>query len=246
MVKKTEALPSAMASGASRSIIIIDDNDLPELKALIEKAGWTVVVTSNWEKVIDGVRGKPMDAPQLISIDLGLPPKPDDVDVGLEVLQRLREIDDGQALVVHSVQRPSERIVREVFAARASFIKIHTSSQKRAFVAFLPLLAEGYLACCGTAKFALQACVRPNNPLQPGEWELLGRLARREKYESIARALGTHWQTVQNRVKDIATRLEERGLIDLNHRIHATAGHVYIEPLVKFFVENAERYGVSR
>ena len=170
----------------------------------------------------------PGQLPALVSVDLGLQPRPDATDVGLDLLRQIHQLFGSLRLAVHSALKVEPETLHDIVGMRASYIRLRDVQSEEVYAAFLPWLAEGYLLYSPTvAEQFSEILPHSPDPLDDDEWDVARLLAAGNmKYSEVATAITEERfsrtqdpnytmgsSRVQQIVGDIADKLRNSGFI---------------------------------
>jgi DNA-binding NarL/FixJ family response regulator len=186
--------------------------------------------------------------PDLVSIDLGLPPDRQSPRYGLELLEQVTHKFSGLKIVVHSSIVPiPERAAQFILSIPASYISTAHDLDMQAYAQMLPWIARGFrvyspLVCDMLSRVLLH---QPD-PLDDEEWRIVEQIAASHTNAQIGRDMGYAETTVAEKVARIARRLNALGHIDVNTEDRRPIPNRYREALTRFHAENATRYKRTR
>jgi DNA-binding NarL/FixJ family response regulator len=249
----TNSFPNASLSSSPeerRMLLLLVDNNKWEADNLRQailrmQPFWTVEVTRNPEETITRLREMMGNRlPDIVSVDLGLDPDPNQPWIGLKLLRELQRSFGGLRLVVHSAQPVNNEVLHEIMALPASYILTRDDDAVMALVTMLPLLARGFLIFSSqpASRFPQAIVTRPD-PLKDEDWELLKHLATPpyRPYAEIGKDIGFTERAIASRAQRMAVTLNDKGFIDIDHD-SGTDPNRYRPKLQQFYREHRVRY----
>jgi DNA-binding NarL/FixJ family response regulator len=185
--------------------------------------------------------------PNLVSVDLGLPPDANRPWVGLKLLKEIQHNFGGIRLVVHSSLAVVDEVMHTILAVPASYVQIRDSESVLAFAIMMPFLARGYLVYSSTpgSQFP-RAVVTAPDPLSHDDWELLALIAQTDPHltlEDIAERLHVDTSRISQRVRTIAQRLDPQFIQVDSSRTYEP--HKFRPKLDEFYRSYCARFGRS-
>jgi DNA-binding NarL/FixJ family response regulator len=179
--------------------------------------------------------------PDVISVDLGLPPEPERTIIGLRLLRELRSKFTLVPLAVHSGLQVEPGVLHELARIPASYIRIHDTDGVEAFAQMLPFIAQGFVIYSPSVAALLPtAIVVKPDPLDPKHWEVLELLSKGYTYERAADKLSVTVGAIQARVSRMMELLEERGFVEPGEEAEQRN---LKDTLVKYYDEYHVRFG---
>lgn len=184
--------------------------------------------------------------PRVISVDLGLPPKPKETEIGLNLIKKIRERWEGLPIVVHSFLDVKESVVKTIISQGASYFYLFDETDVKAYVGLLPYMAQGFLVFSPTPASRLPQVVSLiPDPFQknPEIWRTLQHLAQGLTYARIGDREGVGERAIMQRVKRAAEVLEVLGEIQLLIDSDDTAPERYKPFVIEWYHRNRVRFG---
>jgi DNA-binding NarL/FixJ family response regulator len=193
----------------------------------------------------------PGQLPTLISVDLGLQPRPDATEIGLELLRKIHTLFGSARLAVHSALKVEPETLQDIVGMRASYIRLRDLQSEEVYASFLPWLAEGYLFYSPTvAEQFSEILPQSPDPLDEDEWAVARLLAAGNmNYADVASAMTEERfkQTnnpnytmgpsrVQQIVGDIVDKLRNANFITASFDANSTPNRY--KPLIIAFYTN--------
>lgn len=236
---------------SKRAILFVEDREHQTVGVATP-----IKATGDWEVItcktsIEATRmldemSKAGSLPSIVSVDLGLPPKPKEAEVGIDLLKNIRGRWEGLPIVVHSVLEVKENVVRTIISQGASYFYLFDEADVSAYIHLLPFLAQGYLVFSPTPASRLPSVVSVMpDPFQgnPEIWKTLQYLAQGATYLRIAEREGVGDRAIMARVKKAALVLEALGEIQILLDSDDAAPEKYKPYVIEWYHRNRVRFG---
>lgn len=149
--------------------------ELPDRQAIIG------FVVQEVLRILNELFEKEARLPDLVSLDLGLPPDKDDPAVGLKVLSALRSKDKGLRLAVHSNlphAKLAPRVLRRVLSVGASFIVVGDLNATRDFARAIDFMLDDFVIYSTRMANMIPSLIDTCDPLDPLDWRVCELIAR--------------------------------------------------------------------
>ena len=161
----------------------------------------------------------------MISVDLGLPPRVDDPDIGLGVVREIRKRFGSARVAVHSQLKEVEAsVLHALVGLRVSYIRMRDSKPEEAYATTLPWLAEGYIMFSPSVAGKL-ADILPEraDPWDDYQWHI-GKLVYTGKtYEAIAEiVINERYAATQDETKTVSAQSITTTVRKMAERLHNT------------------------
>jgi DNA-binding NarL/FixJ family response regulator len=203
-------------------IMLVEDREIQAsgLQTNIEKTGcWKVIVCTSAEAALQTLIK--MDAereklPDVVSVDLGLPPNPNDSSIGLKLLEDISSIWRGLNLTVHTAQTLKEETLRKIISLNSSCISLNDIGESKPYIELLPFVAQGYKVFSPIAGSLLTEIITmKHDPFGPNPeyWITLQALSKGDSYKDIANTECVSERAILARVRKAVYRLIELGEI---------------------------------
>ena len=246
----------------NRCLFMIDDHPEPLqwFCRTIERVHpqWQVIVESDHQMALSRLGQMSRRLPDVISVDLGLPPRADDPDVGLGIVREIRRLFGSARVAVHSqLKEVQASVLHELVGLGVSYIRMRDSKPEEAFVAMLPWLAEGYLIYSPSVAGKLPDILpeRPD-PWNEYQWKIGQLVSRGLTYDAIATEITLErydatqdetktvsTQAVQSMIQKMATQLQNAGFLKLPRASESSSRSNIYRPIVeKFYREYHVKY----
>jgi DNA-binding NarL/FixJ family response regulator len=238
---------------AVQHLVMVDDRPMSlrgfeDLVTRLHGGAWQVDILETGQQLIDRLDNNFPDLPDLVSIDLGLPPDRFSPKYGLELLERVHQSFPGLKIVVHSGIVPIPELAAQyILSVPATYISTASDLDTQAYAHMLPWIAKGFLVYSPVVSDTLSHVVlRHPDPLDAEEWRIVELVSRGLTNYQIAQQLNYAENTIQEKVTRIGKQLNELGHIDVDVDDRVSTPFRYREPLTHFYQENAVRYGRQR
>lgn len=202
----------------SNQVLLVenDSRQYDSLTAELKAAGWQVNRAVDKGGALQRIKDLTETTPlAVVAIDLGLPPSPDGVTEGLNLVKELRSQSRFKELqiLVYTMQQAvaSASLVRRFLAMRVSFIYLRPMTEPGPFSNVLKYVSQNYFLLSPAYADSLQSVVpdRPD-PLTDDMWETLRSLSKGLTQEEAARELYVVKDTVRDRLDKAKAILIER------------------------------------
>ncbi len=241
-------------SGKTRCLFMVDDHPEPLewFRHTIERLHpqWQVIIERDHQVAMSRLRQMSMRLPNVISVDLGLPPRTDDPDVGLGVVREIRRLFGSARVAVHSQLKDVQaNVLHELVGLGVSYIRMRDSKPEEAFATTLPWLAEGYIIFSPSVavKFPDILPERPD-PWNIYQWRIGQLVATGLTYDAIATEITLErydatqdetktvsTQAVQSMIQKMAVQLQNAGFLQLPRTSESSSRSNIYRPLVEKF-----------
>jgi DNA-binding NarL/FixJ family response regulator len=252
---ETQGIAGVTHKEAGGTLLLVDDNPL-QLEGLKQRIfdlwqdRWQIQSARSSGEALEQLRDMSANLPDLVSVDLGLPPDRDNPRIGLELLSKIHQDYGGLHLAVHSQLGVTPQTLHKILLIPASYIQIYDPHAVQTFATTLPLMAKGYViySPTPTADIPKALVVKPD-PLDDEEWVVLRYLIKEPPlpYQEIADRLHdagrplTTSGAVQNRITTIVEKLNGKFIqVDVSEK---TTPYKYRPHLKSFYEEYHDRYG---
>jgi CheY-like chemotaxis protein len=242
------------------SVLLIDDNPealekLTEWIEDIQEGRWRVLEAESAAAGLDLLKKTfgTADFPDLVSVDLCLPPEDDEPSYGLALLRQIHDIYNDLPLMVHSSVNVEQDVLHTVMAMKSSFIRLGEDRESQiAFALMLPFLSRGYLLYSALPASNVPQAIRLGpDPLNSEEWDILSHLARVDPLtgqvktiEQISIDMNRSSPWLHEKIRDVYNKLVEAEFVSAippGTSLHAS--NVYRPKLEKFFNTYAGNFG---
>ncbi len=269
MTKKTTTSPKTLRASVpaartllkSRMLFMVDDlpSTLQGFSGLVTQKhpDWYVEIVQDPATAMRRLHAmSPGQLPALISVDLGLQPRPDATEIGLNLLREIHHEFGSARLAVHSALKVEPETLHDIVGMRASYIRLRDRQSEEVYASVLPWLADGYLFYSPTvAEQFSEILPQVPDPLDEDEWAVARLLAAGNmNYADVASAITEERfkQTndpnytigssrVQQIVGDIAEKLRNSGLMTASFEAGSTPNR-YKPHIIAFYVKYHVKY----
>ncbi len=209
---------------------------------------WNVISCKTYEdalRILDKM-SLAGDLPRVISVDLGLQPKPRGTEIGINLLKKIRERWEGLPIVIHSFLDVKDNVVKTIISQGASYFYLFDDADVKAYVDLLPYMAQGFLVYSPTPASRLPQVVSViPDPFQnnPEIWKTLQHLALGLTYARIGDKEEVGERAIMARVKRAALVLEMLGEIELPPDSEDATPERYKPYVIEWYHRNRVRFG---
>lgn len=207
-------------------VLLVEDilAELDPRKKSFEDSGWEVVpardppsAINELEKVLE--EGKTFNA---IVTDLGLPPKKDDPNIGVDLIGSIRNIDPDIPILAYTALPPTaenvnySQMLRKLLEHGTSFVYTRQLPENVTLVRLLDIVSTGLIVIGPTAKRYLSRSI-PSipDPLDENLWKTLRKISEGKNYAEAAIELpDVAKEGVRARIRKIREILLEKQLIE--------------------------------
>lgn len=215
---------------SARHVLLVEDIHMQyiSIKHELEAAGWRVSRAEDAESAIRSLtflenEATPVD---VLAIDLGLPPRIDDLmSGGLVLIERIRQQNTRLPILAYTSIPPRDDyafIAARLLAYRASFVYLRPLKGDVTLASLLQLTRQEFvLFSPAPADYLPRAIATRPDPLGELQWQTLRFLSENLTYRQIAEATAAAGpDTVKARINTIRDALVQAGELEV-HRTEA-------------------------
>ena len=236
---------------SDNSILFVDDREsqtIGVLTPLREGGKWKVTTCKTAEETLSRLEEMSLEGklPSIVSLDLGLFPKPREPEIGINLLRNIHERWGGLPLIVHSVLEVKDSVLRTIISQGASYFWLFDEGDVNTYIELLPFIAQGYVIFSPTPSSRLpQVVTVMPDPFQknPEIWKTLSYLTQGLTYVRIAEKEGVGDRAIMARVKKAALVLDALNEILLPPDSDDVTPERYKPYVIEWYKRNKVRFG---